>query len=103
MGLVAADQNLMCARRSVRSTHGKVLISKYLTCYPLVRAFPHIYIASPNQVLTHAPRAAAKQLNLATSGGCARRARRAQVRAMHSLKGAHDARGRATSHSRIVI
>ena len=39
--------------------------------------------ASPNQVLTHAARAAAKQLNKlsATSGGRARRARRALVRA----------------------
>ena len=37
--------------------------------------------ASPNQVLTHAARAAAKQLNSATSGGRARRARRGLVRA----------------------
>ena len=37
--------------------------------------------ASPNQVLTHAARAAAEQLNSATSGGRARRARRALVRA----------------------
>ena len=44
----------------------------------------HSFENSPNQVLTHAARAAAKQLNKllsATSGGRARRARRALVRA----------------------
>ena len=40
-------------------------------------------VHSPNQVLTHAARAAAEQLNssAATSGGRARRTRRALVRA----------------------
>ena len=44
---------------------------------------------SPNQVLTHAARAAAKQLNGAfsgTSGGRARRARRALVRVTQQFK-----------------
>ena len=44
--------------------------------------FPSEVATSPNQVLTHAARAAAEQLNIsATSGGRARRARRALVRA----------------------
>ena len=60
----------------------------------LQREFLHLSKSnSPNQVLTHAARAAARQLNFfsATSGGRARRARRALVRAK-SLTG--DARPR---------
>ena len=54
------------------------------------RSEVHLTIAytrcSPNQVLTHAARTASgcKAANSATSGGRARRARRALVRATHS-------------------
>ena len=56
-------------------------------CQTLIRSELKSREGSPNHVLTHAARAAAEQLNFSgTSGGRARRARRALVRANGTVR-----------------